>query len=65
LFGGALFTETIFSWPGIARLYFTSALKVDYPLVMAVLMIESALVIASSLLVDVVYTFLDPRIRLS
>lgn len=63
LFGGALFTETIFAWPGIARLYFTSALKADYPVVMAVLLIYSALIIASSLLVDIVYTFLDPRIR--
>jgi peptide/nickel transport system permease protein len=65
LFGGALFTETIFAWPGIARYYFTSALKTDYPAVMAILMIESALVILSSLLVDVIYTFIDPRIRLS
>jgi len=65
LFGGALFTETIFAWPGIGRLYFTAALKTDYPLVMAVLMIESALIIGSSLLVDFLYATLDPRIRLS
>jgi peptide/nickel transport system permease protein len=64
LFGGALFTETIFAWPGIGRLYFTAALKSDYPVVMAVLIIYSALIIASSLLVDVIYTYLDPRIRL-
>ncbi|MBL0348222.1 ABC transporter permease [Candidatus Villigracilis affinis] len=65
LFGGALFTETIFAWPGIGRLYFTAALKTDYPLVMAVLMIESALIIGSNLLVDFIYAALDPRIRLS
>ncbi len=65
LFGGALFTETMFAWPGIGRLFFTAALKTDYPVVMAVLMIDSALVILSSLLVDVVYASLDPRIRLS
>jgi peptide/nickel transport system permease protein len=65
LFGGALFTETMFAWPGIGRLYFTAALKTDYPVVMAVLVIDSALVILSSLLVDVVYAALDPRIRLS
>jgi len=65
LFGGALFTETIFAWPGIGRLYFTAALKTDYPLVMAVLMIESALIIGSNLLVDLIYAVLDPRIRLS
>lgn len=65
LFGGALFTETIFAWPGIGRLYFTAALKTDYPLVMAVLIIESALIIGSNLLVDFIYAALDPRIRLS
>ncbi len=65
LFGGALFTETIFAWPGIGRLYFTAALKTDYPVVMAVLMIYSALIILSNLLVDVVYAALDPRIRFS
>ena len=65
LFGGALFTETIFAWPGIGRLYFTAALKTDYPIVMAVLIIYSALIILSNLLVDVVYAALDPRIRLS
>ena len=65
LFGGALFTETIFAWPGIGRLYFTSALKTDYPVVMAVLLIYSILILASNLLVDVLYTWLDPRIRLT
>lgn len=65
LFGGALFTETIFAWPGIGRLYFTAAMKTDYPLVMSVLMIESALIIVSNLLVDFIYAVLDPRIRLS
>ncbi len=65
LFGGALFTETIFAWPGIGRLYFDAALKTDYPVIMAVLMIFAALIIVSMLLVDVVYTILDPRISLS
>ena len=65
LFGGALFTETIFAWPGIGRLYFTSAMKTDLPMVMAILMIESALIIISNLLVDFIYATLDPRIRLS
>jgi peptide/nickel transport system permease protein len=65
LFGGALFTETIFAWPGIGRLYFNAALKTDYPVIMAVLVIYSGLIILSSLLVDVLYAALDPRIRLS
>jgi peptide/nickel transport system permease protein len=65
LFGGALFTETIFAWPGIGRLYFNAALKTDYPVVMAVLIIYSALILASNLLVDIFYAVLDPRIRYS
>jgi peptide/nickel transport system permease protein len=65
LFGGALFTETIFAWPGIGRLYYTSALKADYPVVMAVLLIYTILILFSNLLVDVLYTLLDPRIRLT
>lgn len=65
LFGGALFTESIFAWPGIGRLYFTAALKTDYPVLMAVLIIYSSLIIISNLIADVIYTLLDPRIRLS
>ena len=65
LFGGALFTETIFAWPGIGRLYFTAALKTDYPVVMAVLVIYSGLIILSNLLVDMVYAAVDPRISFS
>ncbi len=64
LFGGALFTETIFAWPGIGRLFFDSAMKTDYPVLMAVLMVYSFLIVASNLLVDLVYTVLDPRITL-
>jgi peptide/nickel transport system permease protein len=65
LFGGAIFTETIFAWPGIGRLFFDAALKTDYPVLMAVLMIFSALIIVSSVLVDLIYTAIDPRITLS
>lgn len=64
LFGGALFTETIFAWPGIGRLFFDAAMKTDYPVLMAVLMVYSFLIILSNLLVDVLYTVLDPRISL-
>ena len=65
LLGILILTETIFAWPGIGRLFFTAALKTDYPVLMAILIIFSALTIFASLLVDVVYTVLDPRIKLS
>lgn len=56
--------ETTFSWPGIGRLAYTAAIQRDYPVVMALLMISTSLVLIGSLLADVVYTLVDPRIRL-
>ncbi|MCB0063569.1 MAG: ABC transporter permease [Caldilineaceae bacterium] len=65
LFGGALFTETIFSWPGIGRLFYSAAQRVDFPVLMAIIMINAALIIFFNLIADVIYAFLDPRIRFS
>lgn len=63
LFGGALFTETIFSWPGIGRLFYNAATRVDFPLLMAIIMINAILIILFNLIADITYAFLDPRIR--
>jgi peptide/nickel transport system permease protein len=63
LFNGALFTETIFSWPGMGRLFFQHAERGDYPVLMGILMISAALFILFNLVADVTYAFLDPRIR--
>lgn len=63
LFGGALFTETIFSWPGMGRLFYDSALRFDYALLMSIVMITAALIVFSNLAADVGYALLDPRIR--
>lgn len=63
IFNGALFTETIFSWPGMGRLFFQSADRGDYPVLMGILMIVAALTIFFNLLTDVTYAFLDPRIH--
>jgi peptide/nickel transport system permease protein len=63
LFIGALYTETIFSWPGMGRLFFQHADRGDYPVMMGILMIVAMLVIFLNLIADVVYGFLDPRIR--
>lgn len=63
LFTGALYTEIIFSWPGMGRLYYASASRRDYPLLMAIIMISAALIIICNLLADIVYAYLDPRIR--
>ncbi len=63
LFGGALYTEQIFSWPGMGRLFFRAAERRDYPVLMAVVMISAALIILCNLLADIAYAYLDPRIR--
>jgi peptide/nickel transport system permease protein len=62
---GAALTETIFAWPGIGRLLLDAALKRDYPLLMAIFLLVSATVILVNLITDLVYTMLDPRVRLS
>ena len=63
IFGGAVFVEIIFSWPGMGRLYYTAAQQRDYPVLMAVLIIGAAFIILSNLLADLLYGFLDPRVR--
>lgn len=64
LFAGAIVTESIFSWPGLGRLY-VQALGGDYTVAMAILLISTFLTLISFLLADVLYTIVDPRIRLS
>ena len=64
LIGGAAVTETVFSWPGMGRLGVEAALSRDYPLVMAIALFVCAGVVTVSLLVDLVYLWADPRIRI-
>jgi peptide/nickel transport system permease protein len=60
----AVVTETIFAWPGMGKLAIDSIHALDRPVVLAYLLVVSVLFVVLNLLVDVVYTFLDPRIRL-
>jgi peptide/nickel transport system permease protein len=64
-FGGAIITETIFNWPGMGRLYFDALGRADYPVAMALLLITAFLTVIATLLSDVLYTIVDPRIRFS
>jgi peptide/nickel transport system permease protein len=64
LVGGAAITETVFAWPGLGRLGVQAALGRDYPLVMAITLFVSAAVVIVNLLMDLVYVWVDPRIRL-
>lgn len=62
LLGGAVLTETVFSWPGIGRLMVDSILARDYPVVQGAVLLLAVSFVLINLLVDVIYAFLDPRI---
>ena len=65
LLSGVVVIETVFSWPGVGRLVFNSINQRDIPVVQAAVVFFSVLFVVLNLIVDVVYTFLDPRIRLN
>jgi peptide/nickel transport system permease protein len=61
--GGAVVTETVFAWPGLGRLILESITTRDYPIVQAGVLVLSALYLTGNLFVDVLYSYLNPRIR--
>jgi len=63
IFSGALVTETVFTWPGMGRLFVDSIGYRDYPVLMGLLILTSALVVVGNLVTDLVYAAIDPRIR--
>jgi peptide/nickel transport system permease protein len=63
VFTGAVVVEQIFSWPGMGRLYYNSATSRDYPMLMGILIIGSVVIVLSNLLADIIYAYLDPRVR--
>ncbi|HEX6303581.1 MAG TPA: ABC transporter permease, partial [Anaerolineales bacterium] len=63
IFSGAILTETIFAYPGMGTLYFQALGSNDWPVVMAYLFIVAFLVVIATLVRDVIYTVIDPRIR--
>jgi peptide/nickel transport system permease protein len=64
LLGGALVTESVFAWPGMGRLFWEYAQRGDFPVVLGVLLIVSTAVVLFTIITDMVYTLVDPRIRL-
>jgi peptide/nickel transport system permease protein len=63
LFAGALFVETIFSWPGMGRLFWDAARGRDYPVLLGVVMITAVLIIVCNIIADLAYGFLDPQVK--
>jgi peptide/nickel transport system permease protein len=63
LLGGALLTETIFSWPGMGLWTYRAILSRDYPIVQGAVLVSATIYVVVNLLVDISYAYLDPRIR--
>lgn len=63
LFSGALLTETVFIWPGIGRLNYEAVMNRDYPLIMGIVMIIALITLAANLIADLLYAWVDPRIK--
>ena len=63
LLGGAVVTETVFAWPGIGRLAIQSIYNRDYPVVQCAVFLSAVIFIVLNFLIDLIYGFLDPRIR--
>lgn len=62
---GAIVTETVFAWPGIGRLTYEAVLYRDFPLLQAVIIMDAVLILIINLVVDILYAYVDPRIRFS
>jgi len=63
LLGGAVLTETVFAWPGVGRLIVDSIMARDYPMIQGAILIFGLLYIFVNLIIDLIYAFVDPRIR--
>lgn len=63
LLGGAVIVETIFAWPGMGRLAVNAISRRDYPVIMGTVLVFAVVFVLANLIVDILYTFIDPRIR--
>ena len=63
LLGGAVITESVFAWPGMGKLVVDAIFFRDFPVVQTVLILSATIFVAINLVIDVLYTVLDPRIR--
>jgi len=63
LLTGAVITETVFAWPGMGRLAYEAIMWRDFPVIQGVVLLATALVVTVNLLVDILYAYIDPRIR--
>jgi len=62
--GGQMVIESIFSWPGIGKLSVSAITGRDFPLVQSIILVSASFVVLMSIVVDIIYTFIDPRVKL-
>jgi peptide/nickel transport system permease protein len=65
MLGGAVITEKIFTIPGLGRLTITSVTNMDLPVIVGTTLVAAAIIVFANLIVDVTYSFIDPRVRVS
>lgn len=65
LLGGAVVVEVVFAWPGIGRLAYEGIVARDFPVIQAVVTINAAILVVANFLVDILYAYVDPRIRVA
>jgi ABC-type dipeptide/oligopeptide/nickel transport system permease component len=65
LITGAILVETVFAWPGIGQLIFQGIVYRDFPVIQAVVMLTALIVVTVNFVVDIIYAYVDPRIRYS
>ena len=64
MLGTAPVTETVFTWPGLGYLYINAIQQLDYPVIMGESMLITIMLVVATLLTDIAYVLIDPRIRL-
>ena len=64
ILSGTIVVETVFAWPGLGQLFFTSIDRLDYQVVQAIILLLSSVVVIGNLVTDLIYAYIDPRIRL-
>jgi peptide/nickel transport system permease protein len=65
LLGGAVITETVFDIPGIGRLNYDAIIHSDFPIVQGTVILAALFIVVANIVVDVLYAYLDPRVRYS
>ena len=64
MIAGAPMTEYVFGWPGLGRQYVASTLGLDFPTVMGITMIITVMTLIANLIMDILYVYIDPRVRI-